>query len=419
MRKVFRCSRCGKERPRRQPGRPEKREREAVRTEAPPLATREARRVAEHLLSRARGRTVCGVRGLIGKSGLPGSLVEEWLETFMRCGWIRLRERLAGSRAELAGVLVRDFASLEEFCHPGREAARARALSAAVAGLGGLHHPIVHQVRDLLHSPEADSLAPELISALAVVARHAASGDACARRVLSARELGDSKALDRLSGQLERILGPLEKLNIREGGSVFLVGGRGGIECRGQLLRLSRLPPFVGLASDTASILDKVHFPPAGLLVVENMTTFEACCRREVEGAADTMVAWAAGFPGRSVLRLVELAARAGVDIRVWADIDLSGVRIFRLVHERSGRQARPWHMSPRDLVAAPVALPLSARQARAIEADLRAHPQEPLSDTLEAILQHRCWVEQEALMSILPPAGGNQRFSLPQRCKK
>lgn len=400
-RRVARCARCGSLRPSRKPRKPLQREREAARPAAPPLAGPEANRVADRILSRTSEHPSTGVRGLIRETGFPGSLVEEWLETFMRCGWVRLHERLSGSRTELTRVDVLEAELLEDFCRPGREASRKDALSTALGMLGELEHPVVRLVSDLLRSPKARSLAPDLIRALAAVARHASTGDACARRVFSARALGDSKALDRLKSQLERIIGPLEDLNIREGGTVVLVGGEGRVECPSQSLQLSRLPPFVGLARETADAIVEVHVPRQGLLIVENMTTFDACCRREVAGTADTMVFWSAGFPGRSICRLVELVAAGNATIRVWADLDLSGVRIFRLIHRWTGGRAQPWRMSPADLDAAPTSRPLSKRQTRDIQMDLQNHPNAPLRDTLEAILSRKRWTEQETLMAM------------------
>ncbi|MGH7855928.1 MAG: hypothetical protein ACREQY_01265, partial [Candidatus Binatia bacterium] len=58
-----------------------------------------------------------------------------------------------------------------------------------------------------------------------------------------------------------------------------------------------------------------------------------------------------------------------------------------------------PLRMSGADLRSGAASLPLSARAAAAIRADLAARPNDLLAATLSAILELGRWVEQEAFL--------------------
>ena len=133
---------------------------------------------------------------------------------------------------------------------------------------------------------------------------------------------------------------------------------------------------------------------------MENLAVFEACCRGEVEAARGALIAWSAGYPGRAFRRLVELAATAGAPLRIWADLDLDGVRIARLIASWSASEAEFHRMDPRDLADAPQRHGLTPRSLAAIRRDLAERPEAPLADTLRALLEGGGWVEQEAFLA-------------------
>jgi DNA topoisomerase VI subunit A len=165
-------------------------------------------------------------------------------------------------------------------------------------------------------------------------------------------------------------------------------------------LDLATFDPYLGLPRDPlAEGRLEVALADAGLVVVENFACFEAFCRGEVERPLRSTVAWTAGYPGRAVRRLVEVAAQRGAPIRVWADLDLDGVRIARLVHTWSAGTARFHGMTPGDLRSARHSLPLTERAVAGIRADLARHPDAPLADLLRALLEAGRWVEQEAFL--------------------
>lgn len=111
------------------------------------------------------------------------------------------------------------------------------------------------------------------------------------------------------------------------------------------------------------------------------------------------LVIWTAGYPGRAVKAVIHAASRTNAEVRIWADLDLDGVRIVRLVAEWLSGAVEPFGMSPERVTAAPARRPLSSRSAAAIRADLAARPAALLADTLRALLAHDCWVEQEAFL--------------------
>ncbi|MFY9821090.1 MAG: DUF2399 domain-containing protein, partial [Thermoanaerobaculia bacterium] len=286
-----------------------------------------------------------------------------------------------------------------ELARPGDEARRRSALGAARERVARLSHPKAAEIAAILDSPEAAGFSPPLLQALGALAVHAESGEVLAERVFSARCLGGSKVLAGLRRGLERLVGPLAEIGIREGASVTLLGGEGVLHLADLDLDLREFPPFLGLARETLEGLSELTLPAGGLFVVENLAVFEACCRGEVESARRALIAWSAGYPGRTVRRLVELAA-AGEPLRIWADLDLDGVRIARLIASWSVAGAEFHRMSPRDLAATPQRHPLTARSLAAIRRDLEERPAAPLADTLRALLDSGFWAEQEAFLA-------------------
>ena len=397
------CEVCGRERPARFPRRPAYREARAASSEALPLAGPAGRTVAEALARRGGGDTPpVPARGLLGeldRRGLPASLAEEWIDRFLRAGWIEARWRLDGAAAALAAITVRDPDALAELADPGAAARRREASDEARAAVAGLAHPKARDVAALLAGEEAGSFPPPLTRALAALAVHAESGEVLAERVFAARRLGDSKALLPWRARIERLLGPLSEIGLREGAALALVGGQGRLLLPGQPLDLAALAPFVGLSRESCGRIEAIRFPPAGLLVVENLAPFEACCRGEVDGARGALHVWSGGYPGRAVRAIVERAAEEGAAVRVWADLDLDGVRIARLVGSWIPGGAQPFRMAAADLAAAPVRRPLTLRAASAIRRDLEERPADPLAPTLRALLELGGWVEQEVFL--------------------
>ena len=396
------CGVCGREQPARRPRPATLLQTRAEVAEAPPLTDAIGRAVAEALIRRGAAPEA-PIRGLLGdlaRRGIPASLTEEWIERFLRAGWLTVTRRL-GPLAGLAAVALCDAQALQELARPGEHVRRRDALRQARERVAPLAHPKACEIAAILAGPEAESLSSPVLQALAALAVHMEGGDVLAERVFSARHLGSSKALASLRGRLERLVGPLAEIGIREGASVTWLGGAGILGLAGgRELDLQSVSPFVGLARESVEGLEGIVFPAGGLFAVENLAAFEACCRGEVDAARGALIAWSAGYPGRPFRRLVELASAAGALLQIWADLDLDGVRIGRLIASWSPSGAAFFHMSPRDLAVAPRCHPLSARSLAAIRRDLVERPGAPLADTLRALLDAGVWVEQEAFLS-------------------
>jgi hypothetical protein len=260
---------------------------------------------------------------------------------------------------------------------------------------------MAREVARLLTSDTARVFSPDLIRALAAIATHVEVGEVLPLRLVSARLLGDSKTLGRLRRRLEALLGPLDALGIRDGAALVLAGGAGRLHFANTALDLARFVPFIGLTQETLDALDSIDFPEAGLFVVENLTPFEACCRGEIGEARGTLVLWSAGYPGRGAHAVVECAAKIAASVRIWADLDLSGVQIARLIRSWVDGRApvEAYRMAPADVVAASVWKRLRTREAEAIRDDLAERNDAFLADTLHALLEKERWVEQEVFL--------------------
>lgn len=403
-RRIPACDTCGKVRPSRRPRRVAFVEKEARAPEAPAIATSESRRLAAVLSARRRGTPSCRARGVLSAlavHGITASKAEDLIERFLDAGWLRVRWRKAPGRDLLDSVLILDAVSIEDHARPGVRGERSAALALALAQVEPCDHPAAVKARDWLLSDDAGRADPRLVRAVAAVALHANSGETLSERVLSAHALGDSKMLGRVRRALERIVGRLDALGVREGAALVVCGGEGALcLAGGRAIELRELHPYVGLSRDTVLRLAGVKAAGEGVLLVENLAPFEACCRGEVEGAGAATVVWTAGYPGRGVLRLVELAAAAGAPVRVWADLDLDGVRIARVVHRAAPRSVAFWRMSPDDLRAAAARRPLSATAAAALRREINARPDAALVETLRAIIDAGFAAEQEAQLA-------------------
>jgi len=398
-RRVPFCRECGAERPMRTPREVQHVEFEAVSPVALELLSPEGKTTARELARRTAksGPQVFaeGLLGLLGRRGIPASVAEEELLRFLDAGWVRLRLRVKGTRRELAAIRVLDLPAIEDAADPGIRIRREEA-ACRKEELADLDHPLAEEILGIL-SEEPD-LKPEIVQILAGMAVHVADGDVLSERVFSARRLGDSKLLARHRGAIVQRIGDPARFGIREGVAITLIGGSGRIVLPGVPIDLDAIGPVIGLSREALLEVEAVHAGAAGLFVVENLAAFDACCRGEVADAAETLVVWSAGYPGRGVRSVVEAADAGGASVRVWADLDLDGVRIARLIR-RWAEGAEPYRMSPEDLETAPVRQNLTRRAVAGIEADLERRPDALLSDTLRAILEAREWVEQEVFL--------------------
>jgi len=202
--------------------------------------------------------------------------------------------------------------------------------------------------------------------------------------------------------KLERMVGPLERLGIRDAGQIVILGGIGRVWFPHGSLDLANFR-HLGVSHKDAFEIERVEFPSGGLLVVENLTPFEACID-QIAASQQLMVLWSAGFPGRGVRLVIGKAAESNVRIRMWCDLDLGGIRIARTIL-RTAPAAEPVLMDPAALKLTTNRRPLAPDQLAAIRRDLTIHPAEPLADTLKALAAANVWVEQETLIDSIGSA--------------
>ena len=352
-----------------------------------------------------RGRKTLRAGPLLRRLG--GIRSESDLETLAASAPIRLVYHPRGGALLLHEIHALDPEKLGEISRPGAAARRRAALAETRSATEGLTHPAAQAIGEMMAGEDAAGWDERVLRSLAALARMIEAGETRSSRIFSTEALGHSKALSQVRPRLERLVGPLDRLGIRDTGVHLLVGGKGRLRFPGGDLEVERFRSL-GLAEEDVLRLKGVRLPAGGLLVVENLTPFHACLGPE-RNDRDLLVIWSAGYPGRGVTRFVELAAGGGGRIRVWCDVDLGGVRIARLIHRAAGGRAVPVLMDGSVVRSARITCPLARGQRESIVRDLALHPDALLAETLTALLERGAWVEQESLIDRLAALSGSQ----------
>jgi hypothetical protein len=390
------CRDCGRERP----GRFRKIvavEREGTRSQGGGV-TISLRRLARWIVSLSRTRTEIRASGLIRRLG--GIQAESEIEQLAHVAPLRLTYRRAVGTLQLHSIRALDRSSLEDIARPGVLARRTAALVEARGTLHNLVNPEAVSIRELLANSKAADFDERIIKALAAVARLLETGDVVPAKAFSAQILGNSKALSTIRRRLEKIVGSLQRLGIRDWGGLVLMAGSGALYLQSAEIRLDSLR-CVGVSSEDILALQALDLPRAGILVIENLTAFQACLEHVGKGTAPLLL-WSGGFPNRGVQRLLGEAARQKARIRVWCDLDLGGIRIARLIHAITSGAAEPVLMDPAIVQESKLSCPLSAESMASLRRDLEQRPDAILANTLRAILYKSQWVEQETLLDKL-----------------
>lgn len=396
------CRDCGRERPARF-RKIVAVEKEGIQSQADSI-TISLRRLARRIASLSRTRTEIRANGVIRRLG--GIQAESEIEQLARAAPLRLTYRATGGSLQLHSIRVLDRSTLENIAAPGLLARRTAALVEARSTLQNLVNAEAVSIRELLEDSKAAELDERIVKALAALARLLERGDVVPAKAFSAQILGKSKALARIRRRLEKIVGPLERLGIRDWGGLVLMAGSGALRFQSAEICLDSLR-CVGVSSEDMLALQTLELPTTGVLVIENLTPFQACLERSRKDNPPLLL-WSGGFPNRGVQRLLDEAARQKARIRVWCDLDLGGIRIARLIHEITSGAAEPVLMDAATVEESKLSCSLSAEGIASLHRDLEQHPDAILADTLRAILSKRQWVEQETLLdklsSILSP---------------
>lgn len=337
---------------------------------------------------------------------LGGVRAEAEIERLAAFAPIRLCYRIEQGTWHLHTVQLLDRTALIETAFPGEAARRADAIARSLEDLVAASHPEARRIADLVANadPAWDA---RTIRCLAALARLVDTGEAMPARAFAAEVLGHSKALIPIRSRLERIVGPLDRLGIRDAGAVVLLGGQGLLRWSEREIDLHGLR-YLGISPQEVQRLADVELPSEGVLIVENLTPFHACLDH-VGDRVPILLLWSGGFPSRGVVGFIKRVAEKGTRIRVWCDLDLGGVRIARAIQRASAGSAEPMMMDERDVVESPRTIALSPEQREAIQRDVALHPDAFLADTLRAQLARSVWVEQEMMLDRIPAALGDR----------
>src|SRR5882762_191267 len=334
---------------------------------------------------------------------LGGATADSLLERLCAFGFLSLVYLPKRGTLHLHELCILNSPALHDFGHPGDTERRSNGLQAGRTEVANLVHPSAVEIREILASEDAITLHPRVVTSLAGLAKLVESGDALPHRVFSAMTLNDSKAFLQIRRRVERLVGPVERLGIRDSGAMVMFGGRGLIELSNTKIDVGS---FRSIAMSTRDVerLRCLHLPEGGVLVIENLTPFEACLENST-ALAPMLLVWSGGFPNRGVVRILEQAARQRARIRIWCDLDLGGVRIARSLHRITSGMTEPVLMNADTVRLASVGCPLSSQAKQMMGRDLALHPDDILVDTLRSLLQRGEWIEQETLLQELPRA--------------
>jgi hypothetical protein len=352
------------------------------------------RRIARKLFIRFQHRDLLRAQPLIRQLG--GVVGESDVERVASYGAIRLIYQPVRGSLHLKAIRLLDRPALGEIAEPGSAKLRRTAIDEARLALAHVQHPQAEAIAEWIRADSAETLHHQTIRALAGLARLVESGDVIPARIFSSSVLGHSKALHAMRRKLERMVGPLERLGVREAGQIVIMGGIGKVVFLHSTLNLDNFR-HVGVSHKDALSIERIDFPSGGLLVVENLTPFEACVD-VVARKQQLMVLWTAGFAGKGVLHVIRKGVESKIRIRVWCDLDLGGVRIARSILNVAA-SAEPILMNKAAMAASKTRNALTPDQLAALRRDLTVHPAEPLAETVRALVEANVWVEQEALI--------------------
>ncbi len=283
------------------------------------------------------------------------------------------------------------------------------------ADLAGRHREAIEGglSPDLTGGPEGAVVAKcgrrkyrQLWLALTEALEASARGEDLPLRELSVRVTGDSKSLAALRSDLNRLGVNLEEWGVYEHQPILravgpveyeLPGGQGAV-------RLDAVADYACLTLKTVSSVKVTRNEADAVLIVENLTPFEALAREDLPLVGRVLMLYAGGFIGRAETALLHkvLAARP-VPGFIWTDLDLGGHRIFVAVEHVFKEHGIPLTRigSTLEFIGGAVTgIPLTAEERMELE-HLLARGDLPAGEAewIRTILALGAKVEQEAQM--------------------
>ncbi len=260
--------------------------------------------------------------------------------------------------------------------------------------------------------------------------------DSIPERIFSQRVLGDSKAFEQ--GVKKRLLallkshGPeeyetdaeyLDSVGLTDNPKMVLAAGGFAFRVGSSVFDVGELPGGLGLSAHTVRAMEITSVTAPRILLVENLTSYHQVVRNLSEpavtvrergddrcpaaGSPAVLAVYTGGFPHRGVqlfLRRLQdyretLAAAAWPPVYHWGDMDYGGIRIYEYIRSNFIPDLQPYLMDvdtySRYLhVGIPFGDEYAAKLRHLLEdpAYVSWHP------LLQAMLEHRKWVEQESM---------------------
>ncbi len=229
--------------------------------------------------------------------------------------------------------------------------------------------------------------------------RSSGRGERLSARELAAKELGWSKAwTDARIAAFERVINMTFDQAVETTEPEVRLRGPLRWTADTTIVDASTAKPWVAIparSAQTFGILD--HSDTHGVLIVENLDTFEAICRHS-EVPNTWLCLWGHGYVNNSLVSLVRLINKPTA---CWSDLDAHGVAIVGDLQRRSGIAITPIFMSV-ELHADSAFLDQDEQQCR-LASDLAAKGHPELRGLASQIAATGVGREQETMHYLIP----------------
>jgi len=182
-------------------------------------------------------------------------------------------------------------------------------------------------------------------------------------RTFSAKELGDSKAMEKIHDRFTSLWNRqhatpntdwrelYESLGLVKFPPAVFFKGPLRVWCSDCLLEVDKIPAFIGVPPDTITRFEIALAPEkiGHVLTIENLASFNRHCR-EVDDGGCGIVVFSSGFlspQASKVIRQIELLLPKQVKFFHWGDIDPGGLNIYDHIDQIVERDVAMHLMNP------------------------------------------------------------------------